>query len=174
MNRTWTDRISAGYLMVVAVLVLWQRAQVESWLAIIGVHAVLAVGILSLHRLPASAPGAVKLLRDWYPVPLFGMLFKEVELLAAVIGNWSLTGRIQQLEQDIFGGQPAEYLSELLPWIPLSEYLHFSYISYLAFVPVIGGIWHATGRREAFRELILLFSATMAISYDPVESTTSC
>lgn len=170
MNRTgtsstWTDRISAGYLIVVAVLVLWQRQQVESWQTIASIHALLAAGILLLHRLPDSAPGAIKVLRDWYPVPLFGILFKEVELLAAVIGDWSLTERIQQLEQLIFGGQPAEYLSELLPWVPLSEYLHFSYISYLAFVPVVGGIWYATGRREAFRELILLFSATMATSY---------
>ena len=60
---------------------------------------------LSLRRLPSSAPGAVKVLRDWYPVPLFGLLFKEVEVLAANIGNGSLTGRIQQLEERIFGGQ---------------------------------------------------------------------
>jgi len=165
MLRTWTDRIAAGYLIVIAVLVVWQRHRVEDWHTILVVHALLAGGILALDRLPESAPGAIRVLRDWYPVPLFGILFKEVELLAAAIGDWSLTGRIQHLEEHIFGGQPAEYLSEAVAWVPLSEYLHFAYISYLALVPVVGGIWYATGRRQAFRELILLFSATMAISY---------
>ncbi len=165
MSPAWTDRITAGYLIIVAALVIVQRQQVEGWAAIVAAHMALAAVILSLRRLPSSAPGAIKVLRDWYPVPLFGLLFKEVELLAAAIGNWSLTDRIQRLEQRIFGGQPAEYLSEALPWVPLSEYLHFSYISYLGFVPVVGGIWYVRGRRDAFRELILLFSATMAISY---------
>ncbi len=165
MTRTWTDRIAATYLIVVAVLVLVQRHQVEFWLPIVGLHALLAVGILALDRLPDSAPGVAKVLRDWYPVPLFGLLFKEVELLAAAIGDWSLTGRIQQLEGQIFGGQPAEYLSTVLEWVPLSEFLHLSYISYLAFMPVVGGIWYVTGRRDAFHELILLFTATIAIGY---------
>jgi hypothetical protein len=161
----WTDRLAAGYLVLVALLVALQHQRVDSWAAIIVAHVVLAAGILSLPLLPPSAPGFVKLLRDWYPVPLFGLLFKEVELLAAAIGNWGLTARIQQLEGRVFGGQPAEYLSELLPFVPLSEFLHFSYISYLAFVPVVGGIWYASGRREAFRELILLFTTTMVVSY---------
>ncbi len=165
MARTWTDRIAATYLITVAVFVLLQRHDVEHALAIVGAHLLLAGGILVLDRLPDSTPGVIMVLRDWYPVLLFGLLFKQVEFLAAATGNWSLTGRIQQLEVQIFGGVPAEYLSEMFAWVPLSEFLHFSYISFLVFMPIVGGIWYATGKREAFHELVLLFTATMAISY---------
>jgi membrane-associated phospholipid phosphatase len=165
MARTWTDRIAAAYLLLVAAIVVIQNQHVEHWLVVSSLHLLLAGAILALHRLPASSPKLIRFLRDWYPVPMFGLMFKEVEFLAAQIGDWSLTGRIQALERQIFGAWPAEYLSDALAWVPLSEFLHLSYISYLLFMPVVGGIWYATGRREAFDELILLFTATMAISY---------
>jgi len=165
MQRLWTNRIAAAYLGVVAVLVLAHRNQVEHWLFLVGAHLLLAAAILSLERMPPSAPGAARFLRDWYPVPLFGLLFKEVEVLAAAFGNWGLTALVRRLEERIFGGQPAAYLSDMFAWVPLSEFLHFSYISYLAFMPVVGGIWYAKDRRDAFHELMLLFTATMAASY---------
>ena len=57
------------------------------------------------------------------------------------------------------------YLSELLPWIPLSEYLHFCYFAYLLLVPAVGGYWYFTHQRTKFHELVFLFTVTLTASY---------
>jgi membrane-associated phospholipid phosphatase len=103
--------------------------------------------------------------REWYPVMLLPLLFKEVEFLAAGFGNWGLTDVLQNLEVDWFGGHPSLYLSELLPWIPLSEYLHFCYFAYLLLVPAVGSYWYFTGQKAEFQELVFLVSVTLTASY---------
>ena len=49
--------------------------------------------------------------------------------------------------------------------MPLSEYLHFCYSSYLLLFPVVGGYWYFSRRRMAFRELLFLLSVTLCLSY---------
>ena len=77
------------------------------------------------------------MIRDWHPLLLFPFLYKEVELLAGGIGDWRLTAAIPAWESALFGGQPSLYLSERLAFVPLSEYLHFCYLSYVIVVPSV-------------------------------------
>jgi membrane-associated phospholipid phosphatase len=119
-----------------------------------------------LRRVPlGNLPGVIQFLRDWYPVLLFPVLYKEVEKFALAFGDWKLTESIQQLEVSLFGSHPSLYASWLYPWAPLSEYLHFCYFAYLPLLPVIGGWWYLNGRRHDFHELLLLVSTTLFASY---------
>jgi len=118
-------------------------------------------------RLPSSnrSPHALRqFLVDWYPVLLFPILYKEVEHLASAFGNWSLTWLVRDLETSLFHGQPSIYLSERLPWVPLSEFLHFSYLAYIFLIPGIGGYWYAK-HRPYFFELIFVATLTYLTSY---------
>jgi membrane-associated phospholipid phosphatase len=103
-------------------------------------------------------------LRDWYPVILFPIFYKEVEVFAAAFGNWGLTEPIRRFEVALFGGHPSLTLAERLDWVPLSELLHACYLSHVVLLPGLGGYWYAT-QRIVFRELVFLVSMTLAISY---------
>jgi len=110
-------------------------------------------------------PRPLAFLRDWYPVILFPVLYKEVEVFARAFGDWRLTETVRQWELALFSGLPSDFLSVDMPWLPLSEYLHFCYLSYLFLIPAVGGYWYFTKRRSAFRELMLAVSLTFSISY---------
>ena len=107
----------------------------------------------------------MRALHDWHPIFLFPLLYKEVELLAAGVGNWQLTEAIPALEATLFNGQPSLYLSERWNSVALSEYLHFCYLSYVLVIPGVCGYWYATRRILAFREVVLLLAVTMFGSY---------
>ena len=162
-----TDMLSAIYLLATAGLVLLFRSRVPQWGIFVGIHLLLSFILLCGRMLFPfrRLPFLLQLLRDWYPLLGFMLLYKEVELLAAAFGNWGLTELIQQLETRLFQGHPSIYLSEHLAWVLLSEYLHLCYFSYMVLVPVVGGYWYFTGRTAAFRELLFLVCLTYYISY---------
>jgi membrane-associated phospholipid phosphatase len=155
----------AFYLLSTAALAIAFREELPKWKLAASAHLATASLVISLRFLPERLPVALAFLRDWYPAMLFPILYKEVEWLAAAFGNWGLTGPLQRLEASLFGGQPSLYLSERLPFVALSEYLHFCYFSYTLLVPLVGGLWYFKRRRDAFEELILLVSSTYAVSY---------
>ena len=96
---------------------------------------------------------------------LFPFLYKEVEVLAPAIGDWRLTATIPAWESALFAGQPSLYLSERLAFVPLSEYLHFCYLSYVIVIPSVATYWLVSGRRAAFGELLLMLSTVLLGSY---------
>ncbi len=161
-----TDTVAALYLLITGAIVSFHHAQLPSWRIYLSVHLLAATGICMLRRLPLRRlTGVTGFFRDWYPVLLFPVLYKEVERFALAFGDWRLTKSIQQLEVALFGGHPSLYASSLYPWLPLSEYLHFCYFAYLLLLPIVGGWWYFTGRRHNFHELMLLVSTTLLSSY---------
>ncbi len=155
--RTQTESLMAGYLAATAGLVLMHYPFLEVWGFYFVGHCVAAGAILGLRRLPGHLPAPLQFFRDWFPVLIMPLFFKEVETFAAAFGNWRLTGLIRTWEAALFNGHPAIYLSHQLPWIALSEYLHFCYLSFVFLLPAVGGYWYFSGRRAAFHELLLLY-----------------
>jgi membrane-associated phospholipid phosphatase len=159
-----TDTLIAVYLIVTAVLAFVFRERLPYASAYVTVHIAGAGVIASLRHLPRRLPRIVQFFRDWYPVILFPVLYKEVEIFAGAFGNWGLTEPIRRLEAALFAGHPSIYLSERLNWVPLSEYLHFCYSSHVLLLPVLGGYWYHK-QRIVFRELLFLVSTTLVVSY---------
>jgi membrane-associated phospholipid phosphatase len=160
----WTTTLTASYLAITAALIaiLGHAVPGRAWL--VAAHLGLSGSLLILNR--AGAPAGIgRVIRDWHPLILFPLLYKEVELLAAVIGDWRLTTVIPAWESVLFAGQPSQYLSERLAFVPLSEYLHFSYLSYVIVIPSVSAYWYITGRRAAFGELLLMLSTVLLGSY---------
>ena len=164
--RRWTDAVAALYFLLTAAFVWFHHAQFPGWKFYLFAHLGAATGIWMLRGLRLGRlSGVMQFFRDWYPVLLFPVLYKEAERFALVFGDWRLTESIQRLEVAFFGGHPSLYASSLYPWVPLSEYLHFCYFAYLLLLPVVGGLWYFNGRRRDFHELLLLVSTTLFSSY---------
>ena len=159
----WTTTLTASYLAITAVLIAILGNAVPGRIWLVAVHLTLAGSLLILDR--ARPRGILLVVRDWHPLMLFPLLYKEVELLAAVIGDWRLTAAIPAWESALFDGQPSQYLSERLSSVPLSEYLHFCYAAYVIVIPSVAAYWYVSGRRMAFGELLLMLSTVMLGSY---------
>jgi len=159
----WTTTLTASYLAITAVLIAILGNAVPGRIWLVAVHLTLAGSLLILDR--ARPRGILLVVRDWHPLMLFPLLYKEVELLAAVIGDWRLTAAIPAWESALFDGQPSQYLSERLASVPFSEYLHFCYAAYVIVIPSVAAYWYVSGRRMAFGELLLMLSTVMLGSY---------
>lgn len=162
--QRYTDLVIALYLLVTGGFVLASRQFVTNWERYLFLHLVICTAIVFLRFLPDKLPAPLQVMRDWYPVPLFLLFYKEVEVFAASFGNWSLTELIRNAEVILFQGHPSIYLSEIYNWVALSEYLHFCYFFHNIQIPLIGGYWYVT-RRPVFREMLFLLCATLCISY---------
>ena len=160
----WTTTLTASYLAMTAALIAIPGTTVPGRAWLVAVHLTLSGALLILNRARRSA-GILRVVRDWHPLMLFPPLYKEVELLAPVLGDWRLTTAIPAWESALFGGQPSLYLSERLAFVPLSEYLHFCYLSYVIVIPAVAAYWYASGRKAAFGELVLLLSTVLLGSY---------
>jgi membrane-associated phospholipid phosphatase len=159
----WTTTLTASYLAITAALLAILGNAVPGRFWLVALHITLSASLLILNRANPPA-GILRVIRDWHPLMLFPLLYKEVEL-AAVIGDWRLTAAIPAWESALFGGQPSLYLSERLPFVPLSEYLHFCYLSYVIVIPSVTAYWYVSGRRTAFGELLLMLSTVLLGSY---------
>ena len=160
-----TDELTAAYLLVTASLMLLFREQVSYLLFFFCLHLTTAALLLWLRSLSSPSSAFWKFLHDWYPVLVFPLLYKEVEFLAAAFGDWGLSQPIRSLEANLFQGHPSLYLSEQWSWVPLSEYLHFCYFSFMVMLPVVGGYWYGRGLLLAFRELLFLAGVAFYGSY---------
>jgi membrane-associated phospholipid phosphatase len=161
---TWTDMLVVAYLIITAAIVFIARTTLEHWPVFVLAHLGVAALIFSLSHSPWKSRGWFQFLRSWYPVPLILVFYKEVEVFAAAFGNWGLTEVIQQWETLVFSGYPHIYLSEMLPWVFFSEYIHFCYFFHNIQILLIGGLFWAWNRL-AFYELIFLVTATLLSSY---------
>ena len=156
--------LTASYLVITAALIAILGTTVPGRVWLVAAHLTLAGSLLILNRARPSA-GILRVIRDWHPLMLFPLLYKEVELLAPVLGDWRLTAAIPAWESALFAGQPSLYLSEQLAFVPLSEYLHFCYLSYVVVIPSVSAYWYVSGRQGAFGELLLLLSTVLLGSY---------
>jgi membrane-associated phospholipid phosphatase len=159
-----TTFLTVAYLGITAILILVRGRALPASSWIVAAHVAVCV-LLAASLQRRALPRALVVLLDWHPLVLFPLLYKEVELLAAVFGNWKLTATISAIESVLFLGQPSLYLSERVPVVALSEVLHFCYLSYIVVIPAVATYWYLSGRRAAFHEFVLLLAAVMFGSY---------
>src|ERR1700752_3348267 len=106
----WTTTLTASYLAITAALIVILGNAVPGRVWLVAVHLTLSGSLLILNR--ARPAGILGVVRDWHPLMLFPLLYREVELLAAALGDWRLTMAIPAWESALFAGQPSLYLSE--------------------------------------------------------------
>ena len=162
-TRRATRRLFAAYLFVAGCALAFPHRP-AAWPLLALLH-IAGIALLLYPRLlrRASAPGsrAARILGDWYLLILIPLLYKELVVLnSSVFNGRYFDALILMAEQQLFGAQPSRELAQALPYLPLSEFLHFSYLSYYLIIYGPPIYLYLRGRREAHQQLV--FTLTLA------------
>lgn len=167
-----TDRLIAIYAAVSATALAFPHRP-AIWPALLALHvAAIAIGLgwspvqRAWHAAGRRLPRFLAGVHDWYPLVLVPPLYSELQILnRSVWGGVYFDDIVQGWEQAIFGTQPSRAFAATFPYLPLSELLHFGYLSYYLLIvgpPLL--IW-LSGRRDAFRAAVFALMLTYAAFY---------
>jgi membrane-associated phospholipid phosphatase len=158
------ERLSAGYFALTALFVPVSGASLREWWPTVALHlAIVAVALWLLPRLPQTERAGI--LRAWLPVLGLPLVYGEVALLNDLFTTGYYDQPVQRWEAAVFGSQLSVTLRAMLPWKPLSEYLHFGYFGYYVLVPLLLGVLYARGEYSAFRAALTTILATFYFCY---------
>lgn len=145
------DYATQTYLAIAALIaVFFHGDRLPQWPLIVALH---AAGILAVHLIVIAHEKwpnnhALALLRMLYPLPLYGLLYRETELLNLLITGGFHDGAFIGLEQRIFGFQPVIRFAEALPSRIFAETFYFAYFSYYFLVVGTALALYIRDRRE--------------------------
>ena len=154
--------LTAGYLTVTGLLGAGFGSPGEWWTVVLAHGAAVAVILYVIPRLPPNR--WIDGLRDWLPVFALPLLYVEVGRLDRLLGTDYHDTTIAAFDRALFG-RPGLALRHLLPWPPLVEYLHFTYVAYYLLLPLLGGALYLTGRRREFRYVLAVVLGTFYVCY---------
>ncbi len=166
------DALLGAYLILGAAALLFpgRPAAWPAWLLLhlLGAVVLLAPGPVRgwRRRAAARAPRVARFLADWYPLLLVPAFYFDLQILnVAVHGGRYFDDIVQGWDAALFGGQPSRDFAARFPVLPFSEAMHFSYLAYYAIIYVPPILLYASGRRIAFRELVLAVMLTFVAHY---------
>jgi membrane-associated phospholipid phosphatase len=130
-------RLYALYLMVAGVALAFPYRP-PNWPVLVLVHIVAIMMLLDIKPFPAlyawlnaRVPRLVEGVGDWFAILLVPLLYTELAVLNASIFNGHyFDSLILSVERAVFGGLPSRDMAAAWPNLALSEFLHFSYLSY--------------------------------------------
>ncbi len=174
-------RLFALYLFISGLALLFPHRP-RAWLVLVVLHAIGIVLLLGIgpaavapNWIAARWPRASRVVADWYLLILVPALYTELAVLNVAVHN----GRyfddiILRWEELLFGGQPSRELAAAMPWLPLSEFLHFSYIAYYLIIYGPFLLLYLRGRRDdhqraAFTIMLTFFAHYCFFIYFPVQ-----
>lgn len=165
-------RLFAAYLIVSgAALAFPHRPAAWPLLAMLhvfGVIVLLQIGPYPtlLNWLRARWPRAVHITGDWYALALIPALYTELAILnVSVFNGHYFDSMILGWEEALFGGQPSRELAQAWPSLPLSEFLHFSYLSYYLIIYGPPIYLYLRGKREAHQQAVFTLMLTFFAHY---------
>ena len=173
---TPTDRVLllySGFIGLVVLLWGW-RLGLGLWAGIVLGHVAILGVVFWVRRIPLRGFSWAGFLRDAYPMIALLFLYWELRHLALLFTDAYYDPIVIGWEQAIFGEQLATTLRRRLPWMWLSEFLHFGYGFYWFLIPVIGVTLYLRRKIEGFRELIftllpVFFACYLVFIFWPVE-----
>jgi membrane-associated phospholipid phosphatase len=156
--------LTAGYFALTGLFVLaFGRPLADWWPTLLAHLAVVGGLLLVLPRIPDR--GWIGVARDWLPIAGIALVYWEVARLNDLFTTGYHDRLILRMEAALFHSQPSLVLRQLLPWKPLSEYLHFGYFAYYTLLPALAGALYLEGRREAYRYTLTVVLAVFFVCY---------
>lgn len=154
-TRRAVRRLFATYLAVSGLAYLFPHRP-DSWPLLLALH-VAGIGFVLRPQLigPVRKTRAGAVIADWYLILLIPALYTELATLNIAVHNGRyFDSIILGWEQTLFGGQPSRELATWFPYLPLSEFLHFSYLSYYFIIYIPPLILYMRKQRELQRQMI--------------------
>jgi membrane-associated phospholipid phosphatase len=170
-TRRAIRRLFAAYLSIAGIALAFPYRP-AAWLPLALLH---AFGIIVLLRMPypivlawlqARWPRVLRFVGDWYALMLIPALYAELAVLnRAVFNGRYFDPLVLGWEQAVFGGQPSRELAQAWPVLPLSELLHFSYISYYLIIYGPPIYLYLKGRRTEHQQVVFTLMLAFLVHY---------
>lgn len=151
----------AGYLALTTVPLARLGLATGQWAPLV-MHAAAICIVLAVY---AGWPRRAQVLRDWTPLGLGPFLYIELRWIIEGAGQMHADLRVASWEAALFPSDPSASLAVHWPWLALSEFLHFCYLSYYAIIylpPAL--LWLRGGRRE-FAVTVLALVVVYALCF---------
>ncbi|MDH3732983.1 MAG: phosphatase PAP2 family protein [Gemmatimonadota bacterium] len=150
------DRLTMGYLGATGLFALLVGGMTGAVMA--AVHVAIGFIIWSCRKWQPRA-GFLGFLRVGYPSLMMPAFYAELATLNQFVSSGYFDQTVIAWDEAIFGGQPSMFLSEILPWVPFSEAIHFGYFTYYLIMPgAIFGAYFASGREGIHRTVFTLMA----------------
>ncbi len=145
----FVDFATQLYNLAVLLLILgFHNSTVPHWEGLVALQLALLVAV---HCLVCAAPvtgtawrnltpgkRVLDVLRHFYPVLLFTLLFMETSWVNRMFFPKLLDATLLRWEQAVFGFQPSLQFMKALPFLPVSEMFYAAYFSYYVMIAGVG------------------------------------
>lgn len=149
-------RLTALYLLLALTPMLGPRRPAV-WPLVVAAHVLLAAALLAMRRR--------SLLRDWLPLIVLPLLYREIALLNQSWGEGYRDSSVLELDARLFASHSAGALAARWPWRGLSELLHLCYLSYYPIL-YLPPLWLYLQRRfDQFDRAVLVMMAGFYTCY---------
>ncbi|MBM3317227.1 MAG: phosphatase PAP2 family protein [Candidatus Eisenbacteria bacterium] len=145
------DILALFYLGVTGLLVLVSPARSALLPGFIAAHFGLLGLTIALRWAPRDGNPWVRFLRYTYPLAALPFFYGGVQHLSRLVTSGYHDEAMIRLEAICFLCQPSQLLHQWLPWLPLSEFLHFTYALYILLVPIAALLLLGLRRHEALK-----------------------
>jgi len=155
----FVDYATQGYLLLVGVLILFfHNGRVPYFQLFLLAH---GTGILLIHAFIVgstlwSENRFFSFFRHFYPLILYLFLYRESEQLNLMFVHRYLDPAFIELEERIFGFQPAIVFMNAFPHPLVSEFFYLSYFSYYVMIGGVGLALYFRKREEFWHYLAVL------------------
>lgn len=171
-SRTAIRRLFALYLFISGIALFFPHRP-AGWPVLAAVHfsgilILLQAGFMRSWLALAAArfPRAARIIGDWYALALIPLLYTELAVLnVSVFGGRYFDSVIIGWEESLFGGHPFSALAHAFPYLPVSEFLHFSYISYYLIIYGPPLYLYLRGRRADHQLVVFVLMLTFFAHY---------
>ncbi len=164
-----TEVVVACYLAATVALQVIFHANQRDWQAQAAAH-LAVLGAVTMLFAPAwrGAPipvrRALKVLRVWYPLPMFAFLYAHVGEIVHIVNPGYIDGQLILADQALFHGQPSVALAEHSPaW--LGQVMAFAYASYWWYGPLVSFVIYRAAGVLAARRFVFQVTLTMLTCY---------
>jgi hypothetical protein len=171
-----SDIVFIAYVSLsgLAVALVGWRLSTGLWIALTLSHLALIAAALWFADRPLHFPSFAGIIRDIYPMLAIVFLYWELRYLALLFSSGYNDPLILRLEELLFGEQVAMTFSAWLPFIWLSEAMHFFYGLYWVLLPLALGLLYVRRRPEGARELVyvalvIFFGCYLVFLFFPVQ-----
>jgi membrane-associated phospholipid phosphatase len=136
------DWATQGYTALVAVLVgCFHNGSTPGWPWLVTGHLALlglVHGLIVGEGRWRVAEKGWSFVRHYYPIPLYGLFYRETGSLNQLFQTGYLDGHFFRLEAWLWGSQPSLWLMEAWPHRWVAEILYASYFSYYLMIAGVG------------------------------------
>jgi membrane-associated phospholipid phosphatase len=159
------DALVIAFLVVLPCLMLAGETGPLAALQLFSVNAIIAALVLWFAFRPAFRSNRLlRIVRDFYPVLMIFVIFKEVHVVTSSSGRPDFDELFIAMDRWLFGGDPTVWMAEFAT-PALTELLQVSYTSYYFLMLALGVGVYRLGKPRDFQFVVFAITFGFVLSY---------